>query len=151
MKKTNPLVLLGLTPFGFGVGYALDWVLVAKGQAALPVPWSLSISLVLIGIAVLALGIRVRWAQKPEPRRRIDPIAAVTIVQLAKASATGGAVMVGATAGMLAFVVSRPVVVDSILPSNIVGIVAAVVLVVLALIAERLCVLPPQNPEGEPA
>jgi hypothetical protein len=151
VKKTNPLFLLGLTPFGFGVGFALDWALVAKGFSAIPVPWTLSICLVLIGIAVVALGARVHWAVAPKPGRRIDPIAAVTIVQLAKASATGGAIMFGATAGFLAFVTSRPVVIDAIVPSNIGGVVAALLLVILALVAEWLCVLPPHDPDGEPA
>jgi hypothetical protein len=151
VKKTNPLVLIGLTPFAFGVGFALDWALVSTGRTAIPVPWTLSICLVLIGIAVLALGARVRWAVKPIKGRRIDPIAAVTIVQLAKASAVGGALMFGATGGLLAFSVSRPVVVEAVVPSSIGGVVASFVLVVAALVAERWCVLPPQDPDGEPA
>ena len=151
MKKTNPLVLIGLTPFAFGVGFALDWALVSTGRNAIPVPWTLSICLVLIGIAVLALGARVRWAVKPIKGRRIDPIAAVTIVQLAKASAVGGALMFGATGGLLAFSVSRPVVVEAVVPSNIGGVVASFVLVVGSLVAEWWCVLPPQDPDGEPA
>lgn len=151
MKKTNPLVLVGLTPFAFGFGFALDWVLVSTGRTAIPVPWTLSTCLVLIGIAVLFLGARVRWAVKPEKGRRIDPIAAVTIVQLAKASAVGGALMFGATLGLLAFVVSRPVVVEAVIPSNIGGVVASLVLVIAALVAESWCVLPPQDPDGEPA
>lgn len=151
MKKTNPLFLLGLTPFGFGAGFVLDWALVSRGGTAIPVPWTLSVSLVLTGVAVVALGARVRSAVKPVKGRRIDPIAAVTIVQLAKASATGGALMLGATIGLLAFVSSRPVVVDTVIPSNIGGVVAALILVILALVAEWMCVLPPQDPDGEPA
>lgn len=151
MKRTNPWFLLGLTPLGFGVGFALDWALVSRGGTAIPVPWTLSVSLVLIGIAVVALGTRVRRAVHPERSRRIDPIAAVTIVQLAKASATGGALMVGAMVGLLAFVTSRPVVIETVIPSNIGGVVAALILVVLAFVAESMCVLPPQDPDGEPA
>jgi hypothetical protein len=151
MKKTNPLFLLALTPIGFGVGFALDWALVSRGGTAIPVPWTLSVSLVLIGIAVVVLGARVRAAVKPVKGRRIDPIAAVTIVQLAKASATGGALMLGAAAGLLAFVATRPVVVDTVIPSNIGGVVAALILVVLALVAESMCVLPPKDLDGEPA
>jgi hypothetical protein len=151
VKKTNPLSLLVLTLIGFGVGFALDWALVSRGGTAIPVPWTLSASLVIIGIAVVALGSRVRAAVKPAKGRRIDPIAAVTIVQLAKASASGGALMLGAAAGLLVFVATRPVVVDTVIPSNIGGVVAAVILVVLALVAESMCVLPPQDPDGEPA
>jgi hypothetical protein len=151
VKKTNPLSLLVLTLIGFGVGFALDWALVSRGGTAIPVPWTLSASLVIIGVAVVALGSRVRAAVKPAKGRRIDPIAAVTIVQLAKASAAGGALMLGAAAGLLVFVATRPVVVDTVIPSNIGGVVAALILVVLALVAESMCVLPPQDPDGEPA
>jgi hypothetical protein len=151
VKKTNPLFLAGLTPFAFGVGFALDWSLVSTGRTAIPVPWTLSVCLVLIGIAVLALGARVRAAVKPVKGRRIDPIAAVTIVQLAKASAVGGTLLFGVTVGLLAFSTSRPVVVEAIIPSNIGGVVASLVLVALALVAEWWCVLPPQDPDGEPA
>ncbi|MDP4585871.1 MAG: DUF3180 domain-containing protein [Microbacteriaceae bacterium] len=151
MKRTNLLFLLGLTPIGFGVGFGIDWALVSRGGTAIPVPWTLSVSLVLMGVAVVALGARVRAAVKPVTGRRIDPIAAVTIVQLAKASAVGGALLCGATTGLLAFVATRPVVVDTVIPSNIGGVVAALILVVLALVAESMCVLPPQDPDGEPA
>lgn len=149
MKRTNPWFLLGLTPFGFGAGFAIDWALVSRGGTAIPVPWTLSVSLVLIGIAVVALGTRVRAAVKPVKGRRIDPIAAVTIVQLAKASAVGGALLFGATTGLFAFVTTRPVVVDTVIPSNIGGVVAALILVALAFVAESMCVLPPQDPDGE--
>jgi protein-S-isoprenylcysteine O-methyltransferase Ste14 len=88
---------------------------------------------------------------RPVKGRRIDPIAAVTIVQLAKASAVAGTILFGATVGLLAFSTSRPVVVDSIIPSNIGGVIASLVLVVAALVAEWWCVLPPQDPDGEPA
>ncbi len=151
MKKTNALFLVVLTPLAFGFGFALDWLLVSSGRMAVMVPWTLSICLVLIGIAILALGARVRMAVKPVKGRRIDPIAAVTIVQLAKSSAVGGTVLFGATVGFLAFSTSRPVVVDSVIPPTIGGVVASLVLVVAALVAEWWCVLPPQDPDGEPA
>jgi hypothetical protein len=57
----------------------------------------------------------------------------------------------GVTVGLLAFSTSRPVVVEAIIPSNIGGAVASLVLVALALVAEWWCVLPPQDPDGEPA
>lgn len=59
--------------------------------------------------------------------------------------------MFGATLGLLVFVISRPVVVEAVIPSNIGGVVASLVLVIAALVAESWCVLPPQDPDGEPA
>ena len=57
--------------------------------------------------------------------------------------------MVGAMVGLLAFVTSRPVVIETVIPSNIGGVVAALILVALAFVAESMCVLPPQDPDGE--
>jgi hypothetical protein len=151
MKRTNPLTLIGLTPFGFGLGFGLDWVFVSTGRPAIQAPWSLSICLVLIGVAVVLLGLRVRWATRPQPGRRIDPIAAVTIVNLAKASAVTGALVLGGTIGMLAFALSRPVVSAASVPANIGGVVSSFLLVVAALVAEWMCMLPPRDPDGDPA
>ncbi len=151
MKRTNPFTLIGLTPFGFGVGFGLDWVFVASGRPAVQVPWSLSICLVLIGVAVVFLGYRVRWATKPEPGRRIDPITAVTIVNLAKASSVTGALVFGGTVGLLAYTFSRPVVTSVSVPANAGGVVSSLLLVVAALVAEWMCILPPRDPDGDPA
>ncbi|MEY4313148.1 MAG: hypothetical protein RLZZ319_657 [Actinomycetota bacterium] len=151
MKRTNPLTLVGLTPFGFGLGFGVDWLFVTGGRPAIQTPWSLSICLVLIGIAIVLLGYRVRWATKPEPGRRIDPITAVTIVTLAKASSVTGALVFGGTFGLLAFVLSRPVIAPSSIPANVGGMVASVLLVGAALVAEWMCTLPPRDPDGDPA
>lgn len=151
MKRTNPLVLIGLTPFGFAVGFFLDWALVVRGFSAIRVPWSLALTtLVLTGI-VLALGARVRWATQPKPGRRIDSTLAVQILILAKASSVGGALMAGALAGILTYTLTRPVIAAELVPSAVGALIASIVLVVGALIAERLCRIPPDNSQGEPA
>ena len=149
MKKTNPLVLVGLTPFGFALGFGLDWVFVATGRPSLPVPWSLTVSLVLVGAVVVALGARVNWATQPKPARRINPVAAVQILTLAQSAALAGAVVFGAIGGIIAFTVTRPYIAADALPSSIAGLVASVVLVVCALIAEWLCRVPPTDADGE--
>lgn len=151
MKRTNPLVLLGLTPFGFAAGFLVDWAFVARGMSAIRVPWSLSITVVVLTGIVLAMGARVRWATQPKPGRRIDPILAVQILTLAKASSVGGAIMLGGVAGVLVFTLTRPVVTTDLVPSAVAGIVAALVLIIGALIAERLCRIPPDDTEGTPA
>lgn len=151
MKRTNPFVLLGLTPFGFAAGFLIDWAFVARGMAAIRVPWSLSATVVVLTAIVIALGARVRWATQPKPGRRIDPILAVQILTLAKASSVGGALMLGGTVGVLVFTLTRPVVSTDLIPSAAAAIVASLILVIGALVAERLCRIPPDDTEGEPA
>lgn len=151
MKRTNPLVLVGLTPFGFAVGFFVDWALVVRGFSAIRVPWSLSITVVVLTAIVIAMGARVRWATQPKPGRRIDATLAVQILILAKASSVGGALMFGGVAGILTYTLTRPVVSAELVPSAVGGIIASLVLVVGALIAERLCRIPPDDSQGEPA
>lgn len=151
MKRTNLFALLGLTPFGFAAGFFTDWAIVVRGGAAIRVPWTLSVTVIVLTAIVLALGARVRWATQPEPGRRIDPILAFQILTFAKACAVGGALMLGGVAGVLVYTLTRPVVSAELVPSAIGGIVASLILVVGALIAERLCRIPPDDTEGEPA
>ena len=151
MKRTNPLVLLGLTPFGFAVGFLIDWAFVARGMSAVRVPWTLSITTVVLTGVILFLGARVRWATQPKPGRRIDPILAVQILTLAKASSVGGALMLGGIVGVIVFTATRPVVTADLFPSAVAALLATLVLIVGALIAERMCRIPPSDSEGEPA
>lgn len=151
MKRTNIFALVGLTPFGFAVGFFADWAIVIRGGAAIRVPWTLTITTIVLATIVVALGARVRWATQPKPGRRIDPILAFQILTLAKASAVGGALMFGGVVGVLVYTLTRPVVSAELVPSAIGGIVASLVLVIGALIAERLCRIPPDDTEGEPA
>ena len=97
------------------------------------------------------MGARVRWATQPKPGRRIDATLAVQILTLAKASSVGGALMFGGVAGILTYTLTRPVVSAELVPSAVCGIIASLVLVVGALIAERLCRIPPDDSQGEPA
>jgi LytS/YehU family sensor histidine kinase len=151
MKKTNPLTLLILGPVGFGIGFLFDLLLVGSGRPMITVPWTMSLCLALIGIASLLLGLRVKWATKPGPGRRIDPIVAVQILTVAKASSITGSLVTGFTAGLLVFILSRAQVAASVLPQTVVGVVSAFILLVCAVIAERLCRIPPSDSEAEPA
>jgi hypothetical protein len=151
MKRTNPIALLGLTPFGFAVGFFADWAIVVRGGSAIRVPWTLTVTTLVLTAIVLALGARVRWATQPKPGRRIDPVLAVQILTFAKASSVGGALMIGGVVGILVYTLTRPVVAAELIPGAVGGLIASLVLVIGALIAERLCRIPPDGTEGEPA
>lgn len=74
---------------------------------------------------------------------RVDPLAAVRVLAFAKASSLAGSVIAGACAAVVAFVVTRPVISDALLPLALAGLAGAVVLVVAGLLAESWCTLPP--------
>lgn len=147
MSRTRPTPLLLAALVGLLLAFALDSVLAMRGAAVLVPPVSLAVALVLIGVVVLALAWPVRRAAHGE--RRIDPFYATRVVVLAKASALAGALLAGAAAGILIYLLSRAVVpLGSTLAAG--GtLIAAVLLVVAALVAEHLCALPPDEPTEE--
>ena len=149
MTRTKPAVLLLAALAGLLAGFALNQVLAMRGFAVVVPPVSLAVALVLIGAVVIALAWPVRSAA--QGKRRIDPFYATRAVVLAKASAITGALLAGAAAGILIYLLTRSVVpLGSTLAAG--GtVVAAVVLVTAALVAEHWCALPPDEPTEESA
>lgn len=80
--------------------------------------------------------------------KRVDPVHAVRVLAFAKASAMAGAVIAGAMVAVIAFVLTRPVISDTLFPLALAGFGGAVVLLVAGLVAESWCVLPPDEPDA---
>lgn len=147
MTRTRPLTLIIAAVAGVASAFALDSLLATRGLAVVVPPISLSVALVLIGVLLVALAWPVRRAAKGE--RRIDPFYALRVVVLAQASAVAAALLTGASAGILLYLVTRAVVpLGSSLAAGG-SIVSAVLLVVAALVAEHWCALPPDDPTEE--
>lgn len=147
MSRTRPLALAVAVLAGVIAAYLLNVVLAMRGLAVLVPPVSLAVALALIAVALVALAWPVRQAAKGE--RRIDPFYATRVVVLAKASALAGALLAGAIAGIVIYLLSRVVVpLGSTLTAGA-TLVAAVALVAAALVAEHWCSLPPDEPTVE--
>lgn len=149
MTRTTagPLLLLALV--GAVVGFVADTLLAGQGRPVFVPPISLAIALVLIAAALLAGAWPVRRAAAGE--RRIDPFYATRIVVLAKASALGGALLLGAASGILIYLLSRSIVpVGSALTTGA-ALVGAVLLLVSALLAEHFCSVPPPTDDDDQA
>lgn len=149
MSRTRPAALIVAALIGMAAGFGIDTALAMRGLAVIVPPISLAVALVLIAVVVLALAWPVRRAAKGE--RRIDPFYALRAVVLAKSSAVAGALLAGASMGILIYLLTRAVVpLGSTLAAG--GTVAAaVVLVIAALVAEHWCALPPDEPTEESA
>jgi hypothetical protein len=127
--------------------YTMNIVLAMRGVAVVVPPVSLAVALALIAVTLIALAWPVRRAAQGE--RRIDPFFATRVVVLAKASALAGALLAGAAAGILIYLLSRVVVpLGSSLTAGA-TLVAAVALAAAALVAEHWCSLPPDEPTDE--
>lgn len=80
--------------------------------------------------------------------KRVDPLAAVRVLALAKASSLSASVLGGGAAAVLVFVLTRPVIGEPLLGPGIAGVVGPSVLLAAGLLAESWCVLPPDDREG---
>jgi hypothetical protein len=149
MRRTSAGLLALLTLVGGGVGFLLDHVLTAMGRATFTP--SLLLPVLLLLIAAAAVG--VAWPVRRSVRSgvRIDPFRALRAATLARASSLLGAIMAGFGAGLLLFLLTRPI--EPPIGSTVAMaalIVSAAVLVVAALIAEQFCTLPKDPDDSEP-
>ena len=151
MKRTRISSLLGLGLAGAVAGFLIDLAIASAGRPVLVPPLTVPLTLVVVAALVIGLAIPIHRATKGTLRRPIDPFRAMRVVVLAKASSLVGALLLGASGGVLVYLLSRPVV-----PSlgsvwqDVATIVGALVLLVAGLVAEHLCTIPPTD-DDDPA
>ncbi|WP_217181663.1 DUF3180 domain-containing protein [Streptomyces sp. AC495_CC817] len=149
MRRTSAGVLVVLALLGAGVGFLVDQVLTATGRATFTPSLLLPVLLLIIAAAAIGLAWPVRRSVRTGVR--IDPFRATRAVTLARASSLFGAIMAGFGAGLLAFLLSRPVAPQVGSTVAMIALIAsAVVLVIAALVAEQLCTLPKDPDDSEP-
>ena len=161
MTPTRPGVLVQLV-LGFAL---LVYVLAAVAYSELPrLPVYAPVSMVLLTLAELAMArvVRDRLSRRhllragvPSPGRPLDPIQVARAAVLAKASSTGGAVLLGCYAGLLAWTLPRAGRVEAVGQDALVAglsALASAALVAAALALERACRTPEQDDgPGPPA
>ena len=152
MKRTTALPLI-LFAVGAGVlTYLLELFLQSAGSPAVLPPYSLSITLVGVAIAVVLLAIPVRRLITGKRKERLSPFYAVRVAVLAKACSHAGALLLGVGAGLVIFLLARPISPSwDLLGRAIATAVSAAIVLIAGLVAERMCQLPPDDTDKEPA
>jgi hypothetical protein len=149
MGLTNPatLVVAGLATA------AVTWLLAGGYYSDLPkIPWLPALMMLALAIAEGALA----WTTKARIDRRpgaapVDPLAVARYVVLAKASSLAGSIFAGLYAGLLVWLLARPVQLSSAsgdVPPTAAGLIASLALVAAALLLERACRVP-KRPEDD--
>ncbi len=148
MRHTHPLTVVIYGVVGIAAGFVLEVALAAAGMPVLIPPYTLTITLVAAAVIVVVLAVPIRRSIRGTSKARINPFRAMRIVLLAKASTLVGSLIAGFGIGVVVFLLTRPVVADvgSVWP-GIATALAGVVLLTAGLVAERLCTLPPDEPE----
>ena len=151
MNRTRPTSVIGLGVLGLVVGFLGELAAAGAGLAVFIPPLTLPITLVAVAIIVVAFAIPIRRSVRGRSSRRIDPFQATRIVVLAKACSLTGALLTGAGAGILIYILTRDVLPASnaVLLTSL-GTAAAVILLVAGLVAEFFCTLPPDDKDDDP-
>jgi polyferredoxin len=149
MKHTSPLTLVVYLLVGAAIGFGMEIALVGGGMQAVVPPYTLPITVIAAALIVVALAIPIRRSISGRSQARINPFRAMRVVVLAKASSLVGALIAGWGAGVAVFFFTRPVIADTAtIWSSIIAAVGGVVLLVAGIVAERLCTLPPDDPNS---
>lgn len=150
MTRTKPSVLIVVAVVAAGAGFLVNQVLTGMGHPSFSPSAFLPILLVALSVAVVAAAIPVRRATLGSAAP-VDPFRALRIAMLAKASSILGAIVAGFAGGLLAFVLTRPV-----MPSLgstgavIAALASGLLLVAAALIAEYLCTIRKDDDDDQP-
>lgn len=147
MTRTRASLVVVLAAIGAVGGFLVQLALAALGVQKLLPAFTLAITLVLIAIVVVALAVPIRRATRGTARGRVDPFYATRVVLLAKASAAAGALLSGAAVGLLVELLVRPVSATEALWRMLAMLVASVLVLVGGLVAETLCIVPPDDDE----
>ncbi|PPG48877.1 DUF3180 domain-containing protein [Rathayibacter sp. AY2B3] len=145
MRRTRTSTLLGLGLAGAVAGFLLDLAIAAAGRPVLIPPLTVPLTLIVVAALVLGFAIPIHRATKGTLRRRIDPFRAMRVVVLAKASSHVGALLLGASGGILVYLLSRAIPSLGSVWQDVATIVGALVLLVAGLVAEHLCTIPPSD------
>ena len=149
MKRTSIPLLVGLVAAGAAVAYLGELFLQRTGGITFVPPYSIDVTLVVVAVGVTVMAVPVRRRITGKRKFPLDPFYAVRVAVLAKASALTGGILMGAGVGILAILLGRPVLPDWSLLLPALGLaVCSLVLVVAGLIAEWMCVLPPDDPDA---
>ncbi len=148
MKPTTPGLPIGLAITGAVLAYLLEVGLVASGRPTLVPPPTFPISLVVISAVVIALGWPIRQTLRGKRTARLDPFRAMRVVLLAKASTLVGALLGGASLGVIAHLLSRPVApAGSDVGFTVFSLIASLAALAAGLIVEQWCRIPPDGRE----
>ncbi len=159
MKRTSPAPLIGFFLIGGVATYLLELVVQSRGGFIFVPPLSLAFTLFVVAVAVVLLAIPIRRKVTGKRKEPVDAFYAARVLALAKASSYAGALLLGLGAGVLVYLLGRPIAPSgSILWNVIAQLISAAILIAAGLIAEWLCVLPPEDMDksdkevaGEPA
>ncbi|GAA3905197.1 DUF3180 family protein [Microbacterium invictum] len=151
MKRTGAGALAIAALVGLVAGFLIDQLLTAGGRPTFTPSVLLAILLALLAMVLVILALPIRRATRTPGAPPVNPFQAVRIAMLAKASSLVGALVAGFGAGLVLFLLTRPVPPSlGSLSAVIAAGVGGLVLVVGSLVAEHMCTTRKDDDDEQP-
>lgn len=149
LQRTSWWAIIAFAAVGFAIGYVVEVLLSSAGNAPLVPPYSLPATLITVSLVLLGFAIVLRRSVTGANHKPVNPFTAIRIVAAAKASILSGALFAGFALGILLYFSLRtvPPQADSWWPV-IVTAIAGLVQLVIGVISEYLCRVPPTSGDG---
>lgn len=151
MRRTGPAAIVGSALAGLLVGFLVDQLLTANARPTFTPSLALPVLLVILAVGIVLLALPIRRATRGAGGTPVDPFRAVRVVMLAKAASIVGAVVAGIGAGLLSFLLTRPVAPSLGSSAAVISaLVAGAVLTAASLYAEHLCTIRKDDDDDQP-
>ena len=149
MQRTSSSTLAVWAVIGTVLAIVADVVLESQGFSLPGLPWFAVIGMLVLSAILLLLGWPIKKWNDGDRTKEIDPLQAARVAIMAKASALTGAGLCGWYLGNAGYYfLSAPGIRNDIAAGMLVAMISAAVLMIVGMIVEVFCEIPPQDPPG---
>lgn len=150
MKRTSAVALLAWGLLGVVLGWLAEVAFVQNGFPILQLHPIYSVTVTLYGIALVVLAFTIYRAVRSDKPSTLNPLWAAFVVQLIQATILAASLLTGFAAGTWLWMILQYAIPSHIIWTQVFGAIATIILLILAIVAEKLCELPPEDsdPEG---
>ncbi|WP_166970394.1 DUF3180 domain-containing protein [Brevibacterium atlanticum] len=149
MQRTSSSTLAVWAVIGTVLAVVVDVVLESQGFALSGLPWFAIIGMLVLAAVLLVLGWPIKKWNDGDRTKEIDPLQAARVAVMAKASALTGAGLAGWYLGNAGYYfLSAPGIRNDLAAGMLVAMISAAALMIVGIIVEGFCEIPPQDPPG---
>lgn len=149
MQRTSSSTLVVWTVVGAVLAPVVDVVLERQGFSLPGLPWFAVLGMLILAVILLVLGWPIKKWNDGDRTREIDPLQAARVAIMAKASALTGAGLAGWYVGNAGYYfLSAPGIRNDLAGGMLFAGICAAVLMIVGIIVEGFCEIPPQDPPG---
>ncbi len=152
MKRTQPAILVIWALGGLVISGAFSYAWESYGRELPGVPWPAILGMLLLAIVLVVMGWPIKKWNDGDRTKEIDPLHAARVAMMAKAASVAGAALTGWYAGDVAYLfISAGGIRAQTGAGMLVAVATAALLMIVGLVVEHFCQLPPDDPPGAEA